>query len=101
MGPGEAVRAGGGTNKRMGLFDVAMIKDNHKLAAGSITGAYERVRAAFPGIPVQVEVTTVEEAVERLDHLQKNGPSNYAFDWAFASAQLWKTARCAPGEHAA
>ena len=29
-----AVRAGGGTNKRMGLYDVAMIKDNHKLAAG-------------------------------------------------------------------
>jgi len=59
-----AVRAGGGTNKRMGLFDVAMIKDNHKLAAGSITAAYQRVRAAFPDIPVQVEVTTVAEAIE-------------------------------------
>jgi nicotinate-nucleotide pyrophosphorylase (carboxylating) len=59
-----AVRAGGGTNKRMGLFDEAMIKDNHKLAAGSITAAYERVRSAFPDIPVQVEITTVEEAVE-------------------------------------
>lgn len=59
-----AVRAGGGTNKRMGLFDVAMIKDNHKLAAGSITAAYERVRSAFPDIPVQVEITTVDEAVE-------------------------------------
>ncbi|MFG1605803.1 carboxylating nicotinate-nucleotide diphosphorylase [Actinoplanes sp. NPDC049265] len=59
-----AVRAGGGTNKRMGLYDVAMIKDNHKLAAGSITAAYERVRAAFPDVPVQVEVTTVDEAVE-------------------------------------
>jgi nicotinate-nucleotide pyrophosphorylase (carboxylating) len=59
-----AVRAGGGTNKRMGLYDVAMIKDNHKLAAGSITAAYERVRAAFPDVPVQVEVTTVAEALE-------------------------------------
>jgi nicotinate-nucleotide pyrophosphorylase (carboxylating) len=59
-----AVRAGGGTNKRMGLFDVAMIKDNHKLAAGGITAAYERVRSAFPDIPVQVEITTVDEAVE-------------------------------------
>jgi nicotinate-nucleotide pyrophosphorylase (carboxylating) len=59
-----AVRAGGGTNKRMGLYDVAMIKDNHKLAAGGITAAYERVRAAFPEVPVQVEVTTVGEAVE-------------------------------------
>jgi nicotinate-nucleotide pyrophosphorylase (carboxylating) len=59
-----AVRAGGGTNKRMGLYDVAMIKDNHKVAAGSVAEAYRRVRAAFPAVPVQVEVTTVEEAVE-------------------------------------
>ncbi|GAA2385777.1 carboxylating nicotinate-nucleotide diphosphorylase [Dactylosporangium salmoneum] len=59
-----AVRAGGGTNKRMGLYDVAMIKDNHKLAAGGITAAYQRVREAFPDVPVQVEVTTVGEAVE-------------------------------------
>ncbi|MEV4507551.1 carboxylating nicotinate-nucleotide diphosphorylase [Dactylosporangium sp. NPDC049525] len=59
-----AVRAGGGTNKRMGLYDVAMIKDNHKLAAGGISAAYARVREAFPEVPVQVEVTTVGEAVE-------------------------------------
>jgi nicotinate-nucleotide pyrophosphorylase (carboxylating) len=59
-----AVRAGGGTNKRMGLYDVAMIKDNHKLAAGSITAAYQRVREAFPDLTVQVEVETVAEAVE-------------------------------------
>jgi nicotinate-nucleotide pyrophosphorylase (carboxylating) len=59
-----AVRCGGGTNKRMGLYDVAMIKDNHKLAAGSITAAYQRVVAAFPAVPVQVEVTTVAEAEE-------------------------------------
>jgi nicotinate-nucleotide pyrophosphorylase (carboxylating) len=59
-----AVRAGGGTNKRMGLYDVAMIKDNHKLAAGGITAAYRQVREAFPDVPVQVEVTTVAEAEE-------------------------------------
>ena len=59
-----AVRAGGGTNKRLGLFDVAMIKDNHKLAAGSITAAYDRIRERFPDVPVQVEVTTVEEGLE-------------------------------------
>ena len=53
-----AVRAGGGTNKRMGLFDVAMIKDNHKLAAGSLSKAYAAVRAQFPDVPIQVEVTT-------------------------------------------
>jgi len=62
-----AVRAGGGTNKRMGLYDVAMIKDNHKLAAGSITAAYQRVRENFPDVPVQVEVTNLAEAVEATD----------------------------------
>jgi nicotinate-nucleotide pyrophosphorylase (carboxylating) len=62
-----AVRAGGGTNKRMGLYDVAMIKDNHKLAAGSITAAFRLVRGKFPDIPVQVEVTTLVEAVEAVE----------------------------------
>lgn len=62
-----AVRAGGGTNKRMGLYDVAMIKDNHKLAAGSISTAYARVRETFPDVPVQVEVTTVAEALEAVE----------------------------------
>jgi nicotinate-nucleotide pyrophosphorylase (carboxylating) len=59
-----AVRVGGGTNKRMGLYDVAMIKDNHKLAAGSITAAYQLVRETFPDVAVQVEVTTLDEARE-------------------------------------
>jgi nicotinate-nucleotide pyrophosphorylase (carboxylating) len=59
-----AVRAGGGTNKRMGLYDVAMIKDNHKLAAGSLSAAYAAVREKFPDVTVQVEVTTTEEALE-------------------------------------
>lgn len=62
-----AVRAGGGTNKRMGLYDVAMIKDNHKLAAGGIAPAYHRVRQMFPQVPVQVEVTTTAEAVEAVE----------------------------------
>ncbi|MGB2572293.1 carboxylating nicotinate-nucleotide diphosphorylase [Micromonospora citrea] len=62
-----AVRAGGGTNKRMGLHDVAMIKDNHKLAAGGVAAAYRRVRETFPDVPVQVEVDTVAEAVEAVE----------------------------------
>jgi nicotinate-nucleotide pyrophosphorylase (carboxylating) len=62
-----AVRAGGGANKRMGLYDVAMVKDNHVLAAGGVAAAYQRVRSAFPGVPVQVEVTTVTEALEAVD----------------------------------
>ncbi len=59
-----AVRAGGGGNKRMGLYDVAMIKDNHKEAAGSISEAFAAVRSAEPEIDIQVEVETIDEALE-------------------------------------
>ncbi len=59
-----AVRCGGGTNKRMGLYDCAMVKDNHKLAAGSLTAAIAAIRSQFPDVPVQVEVTTTGEALE-------------------------------------
>ena len=59
-----AVRCGGGTNKRMGLYDVAMIKDNHKLAAGSVSAAFEAVHRDFPAVDIQVEVTTAAEALE-------------------------------------
>jgi hypothetical protein len=45
---------------------------------------------------------SVQEAIERLDHLKQHGPSDHAFDWAsLPSAQLWKTARCPPNESAA
>jgi nicotinate-nucleotide pyrophosphorylase (carboxylating) len=59
-----AVRAGGGTNKRLGLYDVAMVKDNHKRAAGGVGLAVEAVRRAFPELSLQVEVTTLAEAEE-------------------------------------
>jgi nicotinate-nucleotide pyrophosphorylase (carboxylating) len=59
-----AVRCGGGTNKRMGLYDVAMIKDNHKAAAGSVSAAFQAVHQTYPGVDIQVEVTTMAEALE-------------------------------------
>ena len=62
-----AVRAGGGTNKRLGLYDVAMIKDNHKLAAGSVAEAYRLVHEKFPDVVIQVEVETPAEAQEAYD----------------------------------
>ncbi len=43
----------------------------------------------------------VGEAVARLEHLKQHGPGDHAFDWQAASAQLWKTARCAPPEQVA
>ncbi|WP_422723809.1 carboxylating nicotinate-nucleotide diphosphorylase [Isoptericola luteus] len=62
-----AVRAGGGTNKRMGLHDVAMIKDNHVVAAGSVGAAVRAVRATFPDVAIQVEADTTAQALEALD----------------------------------
>jgi nicotinate-nucleotide pyrophosphorylase (carboxylating) len=59
-----AVRAGGGGNKRFGLDEVAMIKDNHKEAAGSITAAYNAIRGTHPDIEIEVEVETLDEARE-------------------------------------
>jgi hypothetical protein len=44
---------------------------------------------------------SVDEAVARLEHLKLHGATEYAFDWASATSQLWKMARCASGEHAA
>jgi nicotinate-nucleotide pyrophosphorylase (carboxylating) len=60
-----AVRMGGGVNHRMGLYDGILIKDNHlALMRGTIRGALEAARAHHPGLPVIVEVTTPDLAVE-------------------------------------
>jgi len=59
-----AVLAGGGRNHRFGLFDMALIKDNHLPAAGSITGAVRRVRRIDSKLPIQVEVRSADEAEE-------------------------------------
>ncbi|WP_229827719.1 carboxylating nicotinate-nucleotide diphosphorylase [Klenkia taihuensis] len=62
-----AVRCGGGSNKRMGLYDVAMVKDNHVAAAGSVAAAVAAVRERAPQVPVQVEADTVAQAVEAVE----------------------------------
>lgn len=62
-----AVRCGGGVNKRMGLFDCAMVKDNHIVAAGSVTAAINAIRAAFPDVPIQVEVERVAQGLEAIE----------------------------------
>lgn len=59
-----AVRCGGGSNKRMGLYDVAMIKDNHVAAAGSVAAAIAAVRERAPRVSVQVEVDEPAQAGE-------------------------------------
>ena len=62
-----AVKHGGGTNHRMGLYDMAMIKDNHIKMAGGITKAVEQVRANItPDIKIEVETTNLDEVREAI-----------------------------------
>lgn len=62
-----AVKDGGATNHRMGLYDMAMIKDNHIKVAGNITNAVQQVRAHIPqDMKIEVETTTLDEVKEAL-----------------------------------
>jgi nicotinate-nucleotide pyrophosphorylase (carboxylating) len=61
-----AVRCGGGVNHRMGLGDAALVKDNHVAAAGGITAAVLAVRAAAPGLPLEVECDSLAQVSEAL-----------------------------------
>jgi nicotinate-nucleotide pyrophosphorylase (carboxylating) len=62
-----AVRCGGGVNHRFSLSDMAMVKDNHVVAAGGVVSAFDAVRAAHPDIPVEVEVTDLGQLKELLE----------------------------------
>ncbi|WP_133478290.1 carboxylating nicotinate-nucleotide diphosphorylase [Cognatilysobacter segetis] len=62
-----AVRVGGGTNHRMGLYDAVMLKENHIRAAGSIARAVQAARERFDALPVIVEVETLDQLREALD----------------------------------
>ena len=61
-----AVRAGGGCNHRMGLYDTVMLKENHVRAAGSIEAAVASARALHPTLPLIVEVETLDELAQAL-----------------------------------
>ncbi|WP_282014713.1 carboxylating nicotinate-nucleotide diphosphorylase [Marinifilum flexuosum] len=60
-----SVKTGGGTNHRIGLYDLVMIKDNHIKIAGGIAPAVEQIRKSIPShIKVEVETTNLEEVKE-------------------------------------
>ena len=63
-----AVRCGGGVNHRMSLSDAALIKDNHVQAAGSVGAAFDLVRRRNPDLPLEVEVDTLDQLREVLEH---------------------------------
>lgn len=62
-----AVRCGGGVNHRFSLSDMAMVKDNHVLAAGGVIPAFTAVRERYPDLPVEIEVTDLEQLRALLD----------------------------------
>jgi nicotinate-nucleotide pyrophosphorylase (carboxylating) len=61
-----AVRLGGGQNHRFGLYDMAMIKDNHIAAVGQLSVAVERIRASGANVPIEVEVDDLVQLREAL-----------------------------------
>ena len=62
-----AVRAGGATNHRVGLYDAILIKDNHIRLAGGVSAAVERARAHRPGLPVEIEAETLDQVDQALE----------------------------------
>jgi nicotinate-nucleotide pyrophosphorylase (carboxylating) len=63
-----AVRIGGGTNHRMGLYDAVLIKDNHIAAAGGVARAVARIKDKVSAtVTIEVETTTLEEVRQALD----------------------------------
>jgi nicotinate-nucleotide pyrophosphorylase (carboxylating) len=63
-----AVKTGGASNHRLGLHDMAMIKDNHIEVAGGITAAVKAVRSSVDhGIKIEVETTTLAQVQEAVD----------------------------------
>jgi nicotinate-nucleotide pyrophosphorylase (carboxylating) len=61
-----AVRCGGGSNHRAGLYDAILVKENHLALAGGIPAAVAALRVASSRLPVEVEAETLEEVSEAL-----------------------------------
>jgi nicotinate-nucleotide pyrophosphorylase (carboxylating) len=59
-----AVRMGGGVNHRFNLSDAILIKDNHIAKAGSITAAYQKAKAKYPQLEIEIEVDNFEQLTE-------------------------------------
>jgi nicotinate-nucleotide pyrophosphorylase (carboxylating) len=62
-----AVRCGGGSNHRVGLYDMVLIKENHIAAAGSIAAAVSAARQRAPALQVEVEAENLDELRQVLD----------------------------------
>jgi nicotinate-nucleotide pyrophosphorylase (carboxylating) len=76
-----AVRVGGGVNQRLALYDGILIKENHIAAAGSVGAAMEAAFALDAGVPIQIEVETLEQLETALAYGAKSVLlDNFSFD---------------------
>ena len=76
-----AVRVGGGANQRLALYDGILIKENHIAAAGGVGPALDAAFALDAGVPVQIEVETIEQLESALAHgAQSVLLDNFSFD---------------------
>lgn len=62
-----AVKCGGGTNHRIGLYDAILIKENHIMAAGSIEKAVSQAKLLHPNKTVEVETESLDELQQAMD----------------------------------
>lgn len=87
-----AVRVGGGSNHRLGLFDAVMLKENHIHAAGSIAAAAALARERYPQLPLIIEVENLDE----LDQALRTGCTRILID-DFSLADMREAVRRAAG----
>jgi len=62
-----AVRCGGASNHRAGLYDAVLVKENHLRIAGGVTAAAEALQGATDGLAVEIEAESLEQVREALD----------------------------------
>ncbi|WP_214107424.1 L-aspartate oxidase [Acrocarpospora catenulata] len=87
-----AVRCGGGVNHRIGLYDAALIKDNHVVAAGGVAAAFRAVREAYPELPIEVEV----DRIDQIEPVLAEGAEEILLD-NFTVAELAEAVRLVGG----
>jgi len=76
-----AVRVGGGANQRLALYDGILIKENHIAAAGGVGAAMDAALALDVGVPIQIEVETLEQLETALAHRAESILlDNFTFD---------------------
>ncbi|GAB1256859.1 carboxylating nicotinate-nucleotide diphosphorylase [Aurantivibrio plasticivorans] len=86
-----AVACGGCFNHRMGLYDAFLIKENHIAACGGIAEAIAQARKQAPGKKIEVEVESITELEEAIDH----NPDIVMLD-NFSNEQLKQAGDCKP-----